>query len=165
MLLGVTGVGLMIHIYSCGYMAGDPSYARFFASLSLFMFSMLGIVLASNLVLMFVFWELVGVSSYLLIGFWFERPSAADAAKKAFLTNRIGDFGFLLGIIAGLGLPRFGRFPRSPAHPGWGSPSPRCLREPRGCAGLHGRHGQERPVSAARVVARMRWRDRHRSAP
>ena len=100
MLLGVTGVGLMIHIYSCGYMAGDPSYARFFASLSLFMFSMLGIVLASNFVLMFVFWELVGVSSYLLIGFWYERPAAADAAKKAFLTNRIGDFGFLLGIIA-----------------------------------------------------------------
>jgi NADH-quinone oxidoreductase subunit L len=100
MLLVVTGVGLMIHIYSCGYMAGDPSYARFFASLSLFMFSMLGIVLSSNFVMMFVFWELVGVSSYLLIGFWFERPSAADAAKKAFLTNRIGDFGFLLGIIA-----------------------------------------------------------------
>ena len=100
MLLVVTGVGLMIHVYSCGYMAGDPSYSRFFASLSLFMFSMLGIVLASNFVLMFVFWELVGVSSYLLIGFWFERPSAADAAKKAFLTNRIGDFGFLLGIVA-----------------------------------------------------------------
>jgi len=100
MLLAVTGVGLMIHIYSCGYMAGDPSYARFFASLSLFMFSMLGIVLSSNFVMMFVFWELVGVSSYLLIGFWFERPAAADAAKKAFLTNRVGDFGFLLGIIA-----------------------------------------------------------------
>lgn len=100
MLLVVTGVGLMIHVYSCGYMAGDPSYGRFFASLSLFMFSMLGIVLASNFVMMFVFWELVGVSSYLLIGFWCERPAAADAAKKAFLTNRIGDFGFLLGIVA-----------------------------------------------------------------
>jgi NADH-quinone oxidoreductase subunit L len=99
MLLVVTGVGLMIHIYSRGYMSGDPAYARFFASLSLFMFSMLGIVLASNFVLMFVFWELVGVSSYLLIGFWRERPAAADAAKKAFLTNRIGDFGFLIGIM------------------------------------------------------------------
>ncbi len=99
MLLVVTGVGFLIHVYSRGYMAGDPSYARFFASLSLFMFSMLGIVLSSNFALMFVFWELVGVSSYLLIGFWFEKPSAADAAKKAFLTNRIGDFGFLLGII------------------------------------------------------------------
>ena len=99
MLLVVTGVGCMIHVYSCGYMAGDPGYPRFFASLSLFMFSMVGIVLASNFVMMFVFWELVGVSSYLLIGFWFEKASAADAAKKAFLTNRVGDFGFLLGII------------------------------------------------------------------
>ncbi len=99
MLVAVTGVGLMIHVYSRGYMDGDPGYSRFFACLSLFMFSMLGIVLASNFVLMFVFWELVGVSSYLLIGFWFERAPAADAAKKAFLTNRLGDFGFLLGII------------------------------------------------------------------
>ncbi|MCC7375215.1 MAG: NADH-quinone oxidoreductase subunit L [Verrucomicrobiales bacterium] len=99
MLLMVTGVGLMIHLYSRGYMEGDPCYSRFFASLSLFMFSMLGIVLASNLVMMFLFWELVGVSSYLLIGFWHERPAAADAAKKAFLTNRLGDFGFILGII------------------------------------------------------------------
>jgi NADH-quinone oxidoreductase subunit L len=99
MLAVVTGVGLMIHIYSRGYMRGDPGYSRFFACLSLFMFSMLGIVLASNLVLMFVFWELVGVSSYLLIGFWFERPAAADAARKAFITNRLGDFGFILGII------------------------------------------------------------------
>ena len=99
MLLVVTGVGGLIHIYSQGYMGGDASYARYFASLSLFMFSMLGIVLANNLVMMFVFWELVGLSSYLLIGFWHERPSAVDAAKKAFLTNRVGDFGFMLGII------------------------------------------------------------------
>jgi NADH-quinone oxidoreductase subunit L len=99
MLLVVTGVGLMIHIYSRGYLQGDRSYSRYFASLSLFTFSMLGIVLANNLFMMFVFWELVGVSSYLLIGFWFEKNSAADAAKKAFLTNRIGDFGFILGII------------------------------------------------------------------
>ena len=73
--------------------------ARFFAFLSLFTFSMLGIVLANNFIEMFIFWELVGVSSYLLIGFWFEKPSAADAAKKAFFTNRLGDFGFLLGIL------------------------------------------------------------------
>ncbi len=99
MLLVVTGVGLMIHIYSRGYLHGDRSYSRYFASLSLFTFSMLGIVLANNLFMMFVFWELVGVSSYLLIGFWFEKNSAADAAKKAFLTNRVGDFGFILGII------------------------------------------------------------------
>lgn len=99
MLLIVTGVGSVIHIYSYGYMQGDRSFARFFASLSLFTFSMLGIVLSNNLLEMFIFWELVGMSSYLLIGFWHERPAAADAAKKAFLTNRLGDFGFLLGII------------------------------------------------------------------
>jgi NADH-quinone oxidoreductase subunit L len=99
MLLVVTGVGLMIHIYSYGYMHGDKGFSRFFASLSLFTFSMLGIVFATNFFQMFIFWELVGLSSYLLIGFWFEKPSAADACKKAFLTNRIGDFGFLLGII------------------------------------------------------------------
>ena len=99
MLLVVTGVGLMIHIYSRGYLHGDRSFSRYFASLSLFTFSMLGIVLANNLFMMFVFWELVGVSSYLLIGFWFEKNSAADAAKKAVLTNRVGDFGFILGII------------------------------------------------------------------
>ncbi|MGV3774999.1 MAG: NADH-quinone oxidoreductase subunit L [Verrucomicrobiales bacterium] len=99
MLLVVTGVGLLIHIYSYGYMAEDPGFSRFFACLSLFMFSMLGIVLSNNFFQMFIFWELVGLSSYLLIGFWFTKPSAADACKKAFLTNRIGDFGFLLGII------------------------------------------------------------------
>src|SRR4030095_16471065 len=84
---------------SYGYMHEGRSVSRYFACLSLFTFSMLGIVLSSNFVQMFVFWELVGVSSYLLIGFWYERSSAADACKKAFLTNRIGDFGFLLGII------------------------------------------------------------------
>src|SRR4029079_16021887 len=99
MLVVVTGVGSLVHIYSLGYLRGDRSLSRYFASLSLFMFSMLGIVLANNLVMMFIFWELVGVSSYLLIGFWYEKPAAADAAKKAFLTNRLGDFGFLLGIL------------------------------------------------------------------
>jgi NADH-quinone oxidoreductase subunit L len=99
MLLMVTGVGLMIHLFAYGYMKEDPGLSRFFAKLSLFMFSMLGIVLADNLVMMFIFWELVGLSSYLLIGFWFERPSAAEASKKAFLANRLGDFGFMLGIL------------------------------------------------------------------
>ena len=99
MLLIVTGVGGAIHIYSYGYMHEDRSMARFFAFMSLFTFSMLGIVLANNFVQMFIFWELVGVSSYLLIGFWFEKPSAGDAAKKAFITNRLGDFGFILGIL------------------------------------------------------------------
>lgn len=99
MLLVVTGVGALIHIYSYGYMHEDRSVSRYFACLSLFTFSMLGIVLANNFVMMFIFWELVGVSSYLLIGFWYEKPAAADAAKKAFITNRLGDFGFILGII------------------------------------------------------------------
>ena len=104
MLLIVTGVGGLIHIYSYGYMHEDRSMARFFAFLSLFTFSMLGIVLSANFLQMFIFWELVGVSSYLLIGFWFEKPSAGDAAKKAFITNRLGDFGFLWGILMVWGL-------------------------------------------------------------
>src|SRR5258706_3044561 len=99
MMLIVTGVGGLIHIYSVGYMHEDKGMARFFAFMSLFTFSMLGIVLANNFLQLFIFWELVGVSSYLLIGFWFEKPSAADAAKKAFITNRLGDFGFMLGIL------------------------------------------------------------------
>lgn len=99
MLLVVTGVGLLVHLFSIGYMAHDEGKGRFFGELSLFMFSMLGIVVANNFVMMFIFWELVGVSSYLLIGFWFQRPAAAEAANKAFLCNRIGDFGFMLGIL------------------------------------------------------------------
>src|SRR5262249_16056179 len=99
MMLVVTGVGGLIHIYSYGYMHDDPGFSRFFACLSLFTFSMLGIVLANNFVQLFIFWELVGVSSYLLIGFWFEKPSGGEAAKKAFITNRLGDFGFILGIL------------------------------------------------------------------
>ncbi len=99
MLLIVTGVGGAIHVYSWGYLRADRSVPRYFAGLSLFTFSMLGIVLANNFLQLYVFWELVGVSSYLLIGFWYERPAAADASKKAFLANRLGDYGFLLGIL------------------------------------------------------------------
>jgi NADH-quinone oxidoreductase subunit L len=99
MIVVVTGVASAIHIYSWAYMSEDRAFPRFFACLSLFTFSMLGIVLANNFLELFIFWELVGVSSYLLIGFWFERPAAADAGKKAFITNRLGDFGFLLGIL------------------------------------------------------------------
>jgi NADH-quinone oxidoreductase subunit L len=99
MLIVVTIVSLMVQIYSQGYMHGDPGYHRYFAFMSLFTFSMLGLVLADNLLFMFVFWEMVGLCSYLLIGFWFHRKSAADAAKKAFIVTRIGDFGFLAGIL------------------------------------------------------------------
>jgi len=99
MLLIVTGVGSVIHIYSHAYMSEEEGFSRYFACLSLFTFAMLGIVLANNFIQLFIFWELVGLSSYLLIGFWFERPAAADAGKKAFITNRLGDFGFLIGIL------------------------------------------------------------------
>ena len=98
MALTVTGVSFLIHVYSIGYMEGDERFGRFFAYLNLFVFSMLLLVLADNLILLYVGWELVGVCSYLLIGFWFERPAAATAAKKAFITTRIGDTGMLIGI-------------------------------------------------------------------
>ncbi len=100
MLLLVTGVGSGIFIYSIEYMKGDEAFSRYFAGLSLFTFSMLGIVLSTNFFQMFIFWELVGVSSYLLIGHWYEKDEAADAGKKAFITTRVGDVGFLIGILA-----------------------------------------------------------------
>src|SRR6202035_2243215 len=98
MLLVVTGVGFLIHIYSVGYMWDDPSYYRFFTYLNLFMFFMLTLVLADNYLVMFIGWEGVGLASYLLIGFWFTKDSAAAAGKKAFIVNRIGDFGFLIAL-------------------------------------------------------------------
>ena len=100
LLIVVTTIGMLVHVYSIGYMAHDPGRWRFFAYLNFFMFSMLLLVLADNFVLLFAAWELVGLSSYLLIGFWYGRHSAALAAKKAFLVNRVGDFGFALGIAA-----------------------------------------------------------------
>ena len=100
MLIVVTLVSLMVQIYSQGYMHGDSGYNRYYAFTSLFTASMLGLVLADNLVLMFVFWEMVGLCSYLLIGFWFHKPSARNAATKAFVVTRLGDFGFLVAILA-----------------------------------------------------------------
>ena len=99
MLVVVTSISLLIQIYSVGYMQGDPGFARYFAYMSLFTASMLGLTLSSNIIQLYAFWELVGVSSYLLIGFWHERPSAAAAAKKAFIITRIGDAGFLIAIL------------------------------------------------------------------
>jgi NADH-quinone oxidoreductase subunit L len=99
MMLMIALVGLCIFIFSIGYMAEDKNFSRFFAYLSFFSGAMLGVVIANSLLLLFVFWELVGLASYLLIGFWIERPSAAAAAKKAFITTRIGDMGFFLGIL------------------------------------------------------------------
>ncbi len=100
MLIVVSGVSLMVQIYSQGYMKGDQSYIRYYAYMSLFTASMLGLVTARNIIQVYVFWELVGTSSYLLIGFWFTKPSAAAAAKKAFIVTRFGDFGFLIAILA-----------------------------------------------------------------
>jgi NADH-quinone oxidoreductase subunit L len=99
MLAMVTLISLLVHLYSTGYMAGDKNYGRYFAFLGIFTFSMLGIVLSDNLFSIYIFWELVGLSSYLLIGFFFEKDSAADAQKKAFLANRVGDIGMWLGIL------------------------------------------------------------------
>jgi NADH-quinone oxidoreductase subunit L len=99
MMIVVTGVGLLVHVFSLAYMKDDSAKNRYFTGLSLFMFSMTGIVLANNFIMTFIFWELVGLSSYLLIGHWYQKESAADAAKKAFLCNRVGDFGFMVGIL------------------------------------------------------------------
>jgi NADH-quinone oxidoreductase subunit L len=100
LLLVVTTIGMLVHVYSIGYMRHDPGYWRFFAYLNLFMVSMLLIVLSDSWLVLFVAWELVGLSSYLLIGFWYRKRSAAEASKKAFITNRVGDVGFALGIMA-----------------------------------------------------------------
>src|SRR5690349_13448714 len=98
MMLVVTFVSLMVHVYTIGYMADDPGYTRFFSYISLFTFSMLMLVMSNNFLQLFFGWEAVGLVSYLLIGFWYERPSAIYANLKAFLANRVGDFGFVLGI-------------------------------------------------------------------
>ncbi|HEX9237052.1 MAG TPA: proton-conducting transporter membrane subunit, partial [Actinomycetota bacterium] len=99
MALTVTGVATMIHIYAIDYMEGDPGFSRFFGYMNLFVFFMLVLVLANNFLLLYLGWEGVGLCSYLLIGFWFERKTAADAAKKAFITTRIGDAAFFIGIV------------------------------------------------------------------
>src|SRR3990170_4983575 len=99
MLVVVTGVSFLVHLFSVGYMHGDPRYSRYFAYLSVFSFSILGLILAESFFFIYIFWELVGFSSYALIGFWFEKKSAADAGKKAFIVNRVGDFGFLIGFL------------------------------------------------------------------
>jgi NADH-quinone oxidoreductase subunit L len=123
MLLVVTGVGFLIHIYSVGYMHGDPGYARYFSYLNLFLFFMTTLVLAGNVLVMFVGWEGVGLASYLLIGFWFQKPSAASAGMKAFIVNRIGDFGFLIGIfllLASFGTLTFAEIAaKLAANPAW----------------------------------------------
>ena len=158
MILVVTGIGFLIHIYSTGYMAHEGGYYRFFAYLNLFMFSMLTLVLANNFVLMFVGWEGVGLCSYLLIGFYFHKKSAADAGKKAFIVNRVGDFGFMLGMfldfhyfwISRLSQPSLQRPKQSQSgHVGdWGSCSDSHLHP-----AVYRGDGQVGPGAALRVVA------------
>jgi len=118
MLLVVTFVSLMVHIYTVGYMADDPGYTRFFSYISLFTFSMLMLVMSNNFTQLFFGWEAVGLVSYLLIGFWYERPTAIYAGLKAFIANRFGDFGFIIGL--GLVLAYFGTLDYAPvfAHAG-----------------------------------------------
>jgi len=120
MMLVVTGVGFLIHVYSTGYMGHEKAYGRYFAYLNLFTFSMLMLVLADNFLLLFFGWEAVGLCSYLLIGYWYQKPSAAEAGKKAFVVNRIGDWGFMIGIFlvfVTFGTLDFGRvFAEAPEH-------------------------------------------------
>src|SRR5437899_12151445 len=99
MLLLVTTVSSLVHIYTIGYMRGDPGYARFFSYIALFTFSMLMLVMADNLLQLFIFWEAGGLCSYLLIGHWYERPAACSAATNSFIVNRVVDFGFIIGLL------------------------------------------------------------------
>ncbi len=165
MLLVVTGVGFLIHVYSVGYMAHEGGYYRYFAYLNIFMFFMLTLVLANNYLLMFVGWEGVGLASYLLIGFWFLKQSAANAGKKAFITNRVGDFGFLIALF--LLIKHFGtlqydsavhsRFRRYPVE----SRRRRADRDRPADAG--GRDRQVGADSARTSGCRTRWKAPRRS--
>ncbi len=157
MLVVVTTVSLMVQIYSQGYMHGDPGYHRYYAWMSLFTASMLGLVLADNLLLMFVFWELVGLCSYLLIGFWFHRPSAANAAKKAFIVTRLGDFGFLAAILLLYSQHRDIRHRRTPRDGDCRDPC-RHRSDLGGHRHLLRRRRQVGPVPAARLAARRHGR-------
>ena len=166
MLVVVTVVALMVQVFSVGYMKGDPRFPLFYAYLNLFTAAMLGLVLANNLLLLYACWEVMGLASYLLIGFWFEKPAAMRAAKKAFMVTRLGDIGFFFGIlslIAATGTvesQRSGAGRRRPAgdrgRTGGGRPQGRGRR---GHAlgldrppDLLRRHRQERPVPAPRLA-------------
>ncbi len=159
MMVVVTFVSLMVHIYTIGYMDEDPGYNRFFAYISLFTFSMLMLVMSNNLLQLFFGWEAVGLVSYLLIGFWFNKPSAIFANMKAFLVNRVGDFGFILGIGLIAGLYRHPELRRNLCEVDTSCVRPDLARH-RLAAGycdlhlpVHRRHGQVGAVSAARVAA------------
>ena len=164
MIVMVSFVGLLIFIYSVGYMAHDENFTRFFCFLSLFAGAMLGVVISNSLLLLFMCWEIVGLTSYLLIGFWYQKPSAAAAAKKAFITTRVGDVFFLLGIVwlfaqtgtllfynHGVGsLEGLALVNLLSQHAGLGLSAAGAI----GLLIFAGARGQERPASAARLAAR-----------
>ena len=162
MALIVTGVGSLIHVYSIGYMKDDKSYARYFAYLNLFLFFMLLLVLGRSLLVLFVGWEGVGLASYLLIGFWFEDPDKARAGKKAFITNRVGDAGFLLGMFvlyAALGTLDMDRINAA----FMASPPARGLGEPGRRPAVHRRDAASRRRSRCTSGCPTRWPARRRS--
>ena len=161
MMAVVTFVSLMVHIYTIGYMADDPGYQRFFSYISLFTFSMLMLVMSNNFLQLFFGWEAVGLVSYLLIGFWYTRPTAIFANLKAFIVNRVGDFGFILGIgliVAFAGTLDYGEAFAKGARAGASCAFPATrLAADHGDLHLpvHRRDGQERAVPAARLAARL----------
>ena len=167
MMVVVTFVSLCVHVYTIGYMRDDPGYQRFFSYISLFTFAMLMLVMANNFMQLFFGWEAVGVVSYLLIGFWYTRPSAIAANLKAFLVNRVGDFGFVLGI-AGIallhGLAALQRRPSPPRRSIAAQMLPHVVDAGRAGADAHlhlplrRRHGQVGAGAAACVAARLHGR-------
>ena len=161
MCLFVTGIGALIHLYAIGYMHGDPKFSKFFLYLNLFAFSMLMLVLGENLLVTFLGWEGVGTCSYFLIAFWHTRESAATAGKKAFVTNRVGDFGFMLAMFLAfqaLGLDQLhGRSTTPPRTAAW--PAPRPPPSPPCCSsGPPARAPSSRCTSGCPT----RWRARRR---
>ena len=169
MLLVVTGIGTLIHVYSTAYMADEPrgGVARFFCYLNLFCFFMLMLVLGSNFLVMFVGWEGVGLCSYLLIGYWYEKKSAADAGKKAFITNRIGDWGFILGVFLiffTFGTLDFRAVQDAAARY---ADRVRAIRRAVGHlpAAVRRRDGKERADPAVSSGCRTRWKGRRRCPP
>ena len=165
MLLVVTGVGSLIHLFSVGYMQEDPGYARYFAYLNLFIVFMLVLVLGSSLPVMFIGWEGVGLCSYLLIGFWFSDKANADAGKKAFIMNRIGDFGFMIAMFlvwrafGALDFATISSRRRRRARPGRRD---RHRDHPVPLPGLHRQVGSD---PALHLAARTPWPARRRSRP
>ena len=161
-VLLITGVGSLIHIYSIGYMAHDPERRKFFAYLNLFIAAMLLLVLANNYLLLYVGWEGVGLASYLLIGFWYHKPSAATASKKAFVVNRVGDFGLSLAIMMMFATLGTFTFEGVNAHHRPGRLEHGHLDRAGAAAG---RLRQVRAVPAAVLARWTRWRARPRSRP